>query len=102
MARLAGDACVRPLEPPQSPLLYLMHSSPDSCHSELNVMATKNSSNSGTPHEPADEGDEVEIPSSGEAIVQTRDKPPRAPAGKKIHPRRPLLAVPDSDRSDED
>jgi hypothetical protein len=83
-------------------MLYLPDTSAYCGHSEVNVMGTKNSSDPRRPPQPADDGDEVEIPPAGEATVETRDKPPRAPAGKTIHPRRPLPAVPDADRSDKD
>jgi hypothetical protein len=65
-------------------------------------MPTKNSSDSQTPREPKEDDDEIEIPPAGEATVETHEKPPRAPAGKTIHPRRSLPPVPDSDRPDED
>jgi hypothetical protein len=48
-----------------------------------------------------DDDEEVEIPSAGEATVQTREKPPQAPPGKTIHPRRPMPPVPDADCSEE-
>jgi hypothetical protein len=83
-------------------MLYLMHSRAYVGHCEVKVMATENKSDSHRSRDPAGDEDEIEIPSSGEATVETRDKPTRAPAGKKIHPRRPLPPVPDSDRSNED
>ena len=41
----------------------------------------------------------IRLPSAGNVEVTTEDEPPRPPADKKIHRRRPLPPVPDK-RSD--
>ena len=83
-------------------MLYRLHTSVYYRHSQVKVMPTKNNSDPRIPGERKDEDDEIEIPPTGEATVETHEKPPPAPAGKTIHPRRPLPPVPDSDRPDED
>jgi hypothetical protein len=58
-------------------------------------MPAKKNPDDSTSRQSGDEGEEIEIPATGEVTVETTKQPPRAPKGKKIHPRRPLPAVPE-------
>ena len=44
----------------------------------------------------SEDGDEVELTSSGEVVLTPSNIPPKGEPGKRIHPRRPLPPVPEA------
>ncbi len=46
--------------------------------------------------------DEVPLPSLGEVVLFPEDAPPKPPADKRIHPRRPMPLVPAAPAADTD
>jgi hypothetical protein len=54
-----------------------------------------------TPPPGRDRERSLELPLRGKVTIVSTEAPPKAPPGKRIHPRRPLPLVPDKPLADE-